>query len=332
MPILSVIVPVYNEEKRIEQCISSIQNQTFQDLEIIIIDDGSTDRSLEILSRLAQSDRRLKIFSYSNGGTGFALNKGLQKATGKYIGFSGADDWIESDMLEKLISIIETDETDLVVCNILKEFNNTSQKVLHLSKQETLSERLLEKLILMDFDYSICNKLYKRNLLEKMNIQFVEDLRLSQDVLFNLYVFACIKDLSITPAPFYHYVANEGSLMTSPQDKRIESFNYIIRAFRHFCRENHKDQEWKIFEQYIGQGYQKYLFNLILESDHTEAFGFMRYYRHVLRHLKLMDSLLLYAPLDNENKYQRFRKGLLQQKRFKTFSLLAAIRHKTFSH
>ncbi|HVZ97186.1 MAG TPA: glycosyltransferase [Chitinophagaceae bacterium] len=328
MPILSVIVPVYNEEARIEKCIRSIQNQTLKELEVIAVDDGSTDHSHEILCRLAQSDNRIKIFSFNNGGTGLALNRGLKKASGKYIGFSGADDWMEPEMFEKLIVTMEADHTDVAVCDIMKEWNNRSEPVLKLSKHELISKELLEKLILMEFDYSICNKIYRRDIITQNNIGFEENLRLSQDALFNMCVFACINSISVIPGSFYHYVAKEGSLMTSPQDKRIESFNYIVKAFGKFCTVNHKPAAWNIFEQHIGPGYQKYLFNLVLKSSYTDTLNFSGYYSHVLRHLEMMDPLLLYAPLDNLGSYQRFRKGLLQKKRFKTFSFLAAVRHK----
>ena len=332
MPIVSIIVPVYNEEERIKQCVNSIQNQTVKDLEIIVVNDGSTDGTLKILEQLAQADLRIKIFNFKNGGTGFALNKGLQFSTGKYVGFSGADDWIEPIMFEKLVTTLEHDKTDLVVCDIQKEYNQISHVVLELSGHTILSKQLLEKCILMEFDYSICNKLYKRDTLLNNNIFFAEDLRISQDALFNFYVFACIKSVSVVPDALYHYVAKEGSLMSSPQDKRIASFNYIIRAFRNFCSENNKPEAWQTFEKNIGPGYQRYLFNLVLKSNQTETMGFKEYYHHVLHHLRLMDPLLLFAPLDQESIYQKFRKGLLQQKRFKLFSLLTAIRHKTFKH
>lgn len=330
MPILSVIVPVYNEEERIEHCIRSIQNQSITDLEIIVINDGSTDRSLERINHLAFIDRRIKVFSYKNGGTGYALNRGLEHVSGTYIGFSGADDWIESNMFEKLITLMETDHTDVVVCNIIKELPCSSYPVLPFLKHGILSSTLLQRAILMEFDYSICNKLYKKELLVKNSINFEEDLRLSQDALFNFCVFASIKKISITPETFYHYVAKKNSLMSSSQDKRIESLNQIVEYFSNFCVNNSKQREWKIFEEYIGRGYQKYLFNQLLKSDYTNTLGFSKYYRYLITHLKLLNPLLLKQPLDKLSSYQKFRSMLLQNKRFKTFSFLAAVRHKLF--
>lgn len=325
---LSIIIPVYNAADRIEKCIRSICTQTIQDIEIITVNDGSTDHSLEILEKLCEQDTRIKVLHYPNGGAAVARNRGLKVATGKYIGFVDADDWIEPRMFEKLIATLETDDTDIVVCNIQKEYDNKIETVLDCKNHEILSDNLLQKFILFEFDYAIYNKLYKRDFLVNHHISFDKDLRLSQDALFNLYAFTYINKLSIVPETFYHYVSKEGSLMSSPQDKRIASFNYIIRSFKKFCEEHKKDREWKIFEQYMGPGYQKYFFNLVLNSDHTERLHFSKYYKHVLRHLRLMDPLLLSSPLDHLSAYQRFRKGLLQQRRFQLFSLLAAVRHK----
>ena len=332
MPVVSIIVPVFNAEDRIEKCIQSIQRQTFKQIEIIVINDGSTDGSYKILQKLAGADPRIKAFDFPNGGAALARNRGLLVASGDYVTFVDADDWIELSMYNEMLDALQNDKTELVVCSIQKEYNQTSHPVLQITGNTIIREQLLEKCLLMEFDYSLCNKLYKRDTLLKNNISFAEDLRISQDALFNFYVFACIKSVSVIPGAFYHYVAKEGSLMSSPQDKRIASFNYIITAFRKFCSENNKPEAWQTFEKFIGPGYQRYLFNLVLKSNQTEPMGFKEYYQHILSHLRLMDTLLLFAPLDRESIYQKFRKGLLQQKRFKLFSLLTAIRHKTFKH
>ena len=327
MPLLSVIVPVYNEEKRIEKCIRSIQNQTLQDLEIIVINDGSTDRSYEILHELAQSDSRVKIFSYDNGGTGFALNQGLKQVTGTYIGFSGADDWIEPAMFESLVNTIESESTELVVCDIMKE-GFISQKCLNIIVPENQSENLLRDLILFKFDYSLCNKLFKTELIHRFNIQFDDELKISQDVLFNLQVFAVIKNISLIPDAFYHYVAKPGSLMTRPQSQRIESFNYIIKAFREFCLKNNLQNEWHVFTENIGAGYQQYFLNLVLNSAETKPMNFVEYYKHVLSNLRSMDPLLLHIP-QTLSRYQKYSMGLIKMRSFRLFSFLTAVRHKT---
>lgn len=327
MPTVSIIIPVFNEEKRIEKCISSIQNQTFRDLEIIAVNDGSTDRSPELLNQMVKLDSRIKVLNLENGGTGFALNKGIQSAMGKYIGFSGADDWIETNMFANLISTIENENADVAVCDIMKE-GEVSYKCLHFQVFENQSENLLKDFIFFKFDFSVCNKLYKRDIILKFRINFDKELKISQDVLFNLKIFATIKKISLRPEAFYHYVSKPGSLMTRPQSQRIESFNYIIKAFNEFCKKNNLQNEWLVFTENIGRGYQQYFLNLVLNSAETRPMNFITYYKHVLTNLRLMDPLLLRVP-DTLSGYQKFRMGLLKMRTFRLFSLLTAIRHKT---
>lgn len=328
-PLVSVIIPIYNVEDRIEKCIKSVQNQTLGDIEIIAINDGSTDNTLRILLKLSEADKRVKVFSYTNGGTAFALSMGLQQARGKYIGFSGADDWIEPNMLFKMVQTIREDKTEMVVCNIRKDEGESSKDCLQITKPGIEKENLLERYILFDFDYSVCNKLYKRKLLVKYKIDFEHAHRIGQDLLFNLCVFSRIKSLSLIPNSFYHYVSKDGSLMTLPPKKRILSFNHIIKSFEQFCIENNCIVEWNVFKETIGSGYQKYFFNLILKNPNTFHLSFREYYSYVFSHLKILDPLLLSVPLDGLSHYQRFRKSLLKKGSFRLFSFLGAIRHKT---
>lgn len=328
MPAVSVVIPVFNEELRIEKCISSISNQSLKDIEIIAVNDGSTDGTLKVLESLAAADSRIIVLNYKNGGTAFALNMGLKHAKGKYIGFSGGDDWMDPIMVETMVNTIEFGEADLAICDILKEAG-TIQKSLNFPCPETRSERLLEDFIHFRFDFSICNKLYRRDLLQRYHIGFDDNLKISQDVLFNLCIFSVIQKVSVIPDAFYHYVSKPGSLMSRPQSRRIESFNHVIRAFREFCTKNNLKDRWDIFTENIGPGYQKYFLNLVLNSEETQPMNFVRYYHHILSNLRLMDPLLLNSSLQQLSGYQKFRMGLLKTKKFRLFSLLAAIRHKT---
>ena len=116
MPEVSVIIPVYNNEKYVEECVRSVQNQTFEDLEILVINDGSTDGSGEILERLLREDKRLRLFHQENKGAGAARNKGLDTASGRYLVFVDGDDWIAPDYIEKLYAAAEERESEMVIC------------------------------------------------------------------------------------------------------------------------------------------------------------------------------------------------------------------------
>ena len=121
---VSIIVPVYNVEKYIEECIDSLINQTYKDIEVILVDDGSTDASGEICDRYAQKDSRVKVYHNENDGPSKARNFGLDKATGEFVTFVDSDDWIESEAIELLISVIE-DDIDVIFFN-LREVNSTN--------------------------------------------------------------------------------------------------------------------------------------------------------------------------------------------------------------
>ena len=125
---ISVIVPVYNVELYLEKCLDSILAQTYSDLEVLVIDDGSTDRCGEVCDRFAEQDHRIKEFHTENHGLSAARNLGLDQMQGKYVGFVDNDDWIEPDMYEMLFNIAEQTNADIVTCRFYKEYRNTTEE------------------------------------------------------------------------------------------------------------------------------------------------------------------------------------------------------------
>ena len=172
---ISVIVPVYNSKKELNKCIESISNQTYKNLEIICIDDGSTDGSGHILDALAQNDERIKVVHKTNKGESNARNIGLKMATGEYIAFCDCDDWIDKEMYEVLAKIIETEKVDLAASSWYKESDDNTQLIqnnLPICEDIITRDKLLKYLYMRDsyrgFAY-MWNKLYKRELFEKQN-------------------------------------------------------------------------------------------------------------------------------------------------------------------
>ena len=115
--LISVIIPCYNVEKYIDRCMESVLNQTYRNLEIILVDDGSTDGTGEIIKKYAEHDHRIKILHQKNKGAGAARNAGMEIASGSYIGFVDSDDWIAEDMYEYLIGIIKEEDADIAACD-----------------------------------------------------------------------------------------------------------------------------------------------------------------------------------------------------------------------
>ena len=187
---VSVIVPIYNSELYIDKCIQSIINQTFKDIELILVDDGSTDKSIEISNKYAEKDKRIKIIKQKNKGVSSARNYGISIATGDFITFVDSDDFIEIDMLEILYNAAIYNNCDVVLSGIkIIKDNNIKYEFTKDSKIYTKQE--VFKLFYFDRqpfspNYA-CGKLIKRSICNK--IKFREDIFLMEDALFSMEVF-----------------------------------------------------------------------------------------------------------------------------------------------
>ena len=125
-PLISVIVPVYNVEKYLENCVNTLVKQTYRNIEILLINDGSTDKSGWLCEELAQKDERIKVFHKPNGGLSDARNYGVEKANGEYIGFVDSDDYVHELMYEKLLNAIITSNADMSECTVTRVYKNTT--------------------------------------------------------------------------------------------------------------------------------------------------------------------------------------------------------------
>lgn len=210
---ISVIIPVYNGEKNLKECIDSILNQTYSDLEIILVDDGSKDLSGKICDSYSQMDFRIKVIHQENQGVSAARNKGLDVATGDYITFVDSDDRLEADMYEFLLDLAEEYGADIAHCgykridekgHILKEINGTHTLLIQ-NSQEALECMLTGR----HFVPSLCNKLFKASLFD--NIHFEIDLRINEDVLVAFEVFQRAKKIVFADETKYCYLVHETS-------------------------------------------------------------------------------------------------------------------------
>lgn len=218
---LSVIIPVYNGEKYIERCLESLINQTYQELEIIVIDDGSNDGSKELIKNIQKKDKRIFFYKKLNGGVSSARNYGLQKASQKYITFVDCDDTLDLDMYEILMKYIESEKYDIVHCGYKRIQDNKVIRVVNGTGEEYIQDRLkaLECIIGGKlFVGALWNKIYKRKLFE--SIKFDEKLKINEDILVNYKAFnMCNKSIFID-IPKYNYYEVEGSACKTILDKK----------------------------------------------------------------------------------------------------------------
>ena len=170
---ISIIVPIYNAEESLNKCIDSLVNQTKKEIEIILVNDGSTDNSEQIIE--SYTDKRIKYFKNNNQGIGYTRNFGIQKATGKYIMFIDSDDYLKEDACEKLYNYAENKKCDLVICDFYRVVDN---KLIKEQMDDMLGNNLKdEPNILLKTNLSPWNKLYKKTLITENDIKFVEDLK-----------------------------------------------------------------------------------------------------------------------------------------------------------
>lgn len=231
---ITIIVPIYNTEKYIEKCINSIINQTYTNLEIILIDDGSTDNSGNICDNYALKDNRIKVVHKKNEGVSIARNIGIEKASGEYVGFVDSDDYIESTMYEVLIKDIIENQTDIAVCNCSVNGNSKFEKNI-LNRHEML-DLILDK---DKFRGYVCNKIYKLKLLK--NLRFEENIHLCEDLLFNCNYIARSEKMSIIDRKLYNYVKRDDSAVNSFVEKHfsvIEAYQKIENIYEKYSEKN----------------------------------------------------------------------------------------------
>lgn len=260
---ISVIIPVFNSGKYIERCLDSVVNQTYKNLQIIVINDGSTDNSLEMILPYMELDHRIEVINQINQGVSKARNVGLQKVDGDFVSFVDSDDWIESEMLEKMLQENIRTKADIVVCNYSVDNNIVGQPALKLPT-EKISLLENKNFIIGDYldgkykesiGYSAWNKLYKRHL--TLDVQFEDNLSIGEDLLFNLNVFQKVNSISFLNIPLYHYVVNSSSAinsyksdMCSRYQKTIEELETYVRKFDGHDVLANALKQW-IFEAFI---------------------------------------------------------------------------------
>ena len=214
---VSVIVPVYNGEKNIKRCAGSVLNQDYPELELILIDDGSRDRSWEIIQTVAANDPRVKAIHQENGGVSSARNRALAEASGTYVQFADVDDWLPMDATKLLVREMETRSSELVVGDFYRVVDGNVSEKGSIETGGTLTlKQYADKMMLAPADlyYGVLwNKLYQRDIIERYDILMDENISYSEDMIFNLEYLLHVKSVAILKAPVYYYQYTKGSLV-----------------------------------------------------------------------------------------------------------------------
>ena len=213
--LISIIVPVYNVEKYLVKCIESIIGQTYHNIEIILVDDGSTDKSGELCEDYAKKDSRIHVIHKENGGLSDARNAGMAVAAGEYIGFVDSDDWIEEDMYEELYRLCETYRLDLITARFclnvggIDERKNTTGNFTEMSGIELLKNNIFDS-DKHQVTNSVWDRLYRREILQ--GIEFPKG-RKYEDICFTTKVFLKAERCGYLDREVYHYMIRDDSIM-----------------------------------------------------------------------------------------------------------------------
>ena len=264
-PLLSVIVPVYNTEDYLAKCLDSITNQSFKSMELLIVNDRSTDGSEAIIEYYKNKNTAIRTFCTDiKSLAGGARNIGLENAKGKYIGFVDSDDWVDTNMYEKIIALLERSNADIALSGVIKEYESPSDAYY---KYTYNSENVIDASFAFDLltrrfnqDISIspiaCNKVYKRSFLKKHNLSFLPN-NYNEDDLFNFQCFLKANKIAIAPNTYYHYYQRTNSITHSFSKKHIDDLLDVFAIIKEYLDTNklfeqHKSHYFSYFEKCSG--------------------------------------------------------------------------------
>ena len=235
MPQISVIVAVYAAEKYLKKCLDSICNQTFWNIEIILVDDGSVDESGKICDEYAQIDSRIRVFHKENGGVASARQCGLENAIGDFVIHVDPDDWIDSVMLENMYGKAVEETSDVVICDFLQHRKDSSLLVSQKPKSLISSDVMRE--FFLNLHGSCCNKLIRKNLFERYKISFPLNMVIWEDLFVCVNLMMHDVRISYIPKAYYHYLCsvNENSLVNTVSRKKLHSMLAFIEYFENLA-------------------------------------------------------------------------------------------------
>lgn len=236
--LVSIIIPVYNVEKYLPQCLDSVCKQTYTNLEIIVVDDESLDNCGKIADEYAEKDDRMKVLHIQNKGAAGARNRALDTCTGEYVMFVDSDDWLEDDAIEKMIVAITTADADIVQCQYMDEYTYGAQKHTYIEENHVGDKMLFVETMIRKWEYIInCNKIYRRKLVARLRFpegRCIDDEFYTYRAVLKAEKIVCITDY------LYHYRQRKNSAMGS-KDKTKQRYrdqvDFITQRYKPLVQE-----------------------------------------------------------------------------------------------
>lgn len=289
--LVSVIVPVYNVEEYLEKCINSLLKQTYSNIEIILIDDGSTDKSLMICEQFEFTHKNIKVIHKKNGGVSSARNLGVETANGRYIVFVDADDWVEERFISELCKLISKENVQLGIVgyrkiennNNVKECKQLSYKTILLSQIDALN-KILNRVMYLGY---MCNKIFDKEIIVNNNIKFNEDIKIWEDLVFCCQYIRCINYIEYYNMPLYNYCIRENSAATSGDYKIVRTSIIAVEILIGMMKEQ-EEKHKEVLEPFCKLA--KELYSTIYINNLTRVEFKNRYYDKNLVKINLMKA------------------------------------------
>lgn len=243
---VSVIVPVYNTEPYLRRCLDALVNQTLEDIEIVVVNDGSTDHSLDILQEYEKRyPSKIKLLTKENGGQATARNMGIRCCTGEYIGFADSDDYVDTYMYEKMYSLAKQKDADLVECHY-HYLQETEGKLIELKTRGNIREYKNQKDMFIDPQVSPWNKLYRREALTESGITFPEGL-IYEDTAFYIKTISAIKRTVYLDEHLVYYFLRGNSTMNANKSRKVADIFAVLQDILDYYRSH------QLYEEYANE-------------------------------------------------------------------------------
>lgn len=220
---VSIIIPIYNAETYLAQCLDSLLNQTYENIEIILVNDGSTDGSNEICKQYVQKDSRVRLYFQKNAGVSVARNTGISNSTGNYILFVDSDDWVDKDYVNLMIE--KLNKYDSIICGYTEEYVN--ERFYHKAAESIITENsaiAIKKVINNTYGGYIYNKAFKKEIISKYNIRFHNDIHMCEDMLFVIEYLKKCNNIYVLNKCLYNYRMRKSSAVWQKGDKYLTIF------------------------------------------------------------------------------------------------------------
>lgn len=306
-PFFSIIMPVYKVEKYIAKAIESVLNQSFENFELLVINDGSPDRSADLAKDYVALDTRVKLINKENGGLSDARNFGIEHANGRYLYFMDSDDWIEADLLEKLYDIIQIDPVDIYVFGyfldvedihgqLLKRLPTYPQNYKFTVGREKAPKMNADLIGLLGYAW---NKVYSKTFIDYYELRYDKGISLVEDMLFNARAYKLAKSLVLIEDCFYHYISREVPTLIRSYHK--DSFDLILKkhhAIKPFLKKwgYSKTKIKHTMANNLVNGIQYCVNNLLYYKSDLSASDKKRYINEILQHKETKKYINYYQP------------------------------------